>query len=224
MSEADPTEDRTLAFYQQRFERPLPDWVFNLLARIAHGFLPTISTREIRSLLHALVKSFRDESILDFSLSPHLKAKLLGHSLAVVVFVRFTAPTNPWAAAALKTMDRKPEQLKRTIDDAINAVLSASPVDAHALLKTFTNAFGNTLDDRGQMIGKNPYWQADFNMLMFWPYVEKLDSIGDLYRFLRLQVGEKHAGQLKRLEALCKSIGLRYRPRGKPGRKPNATK
>lgn len=212
-----PSPNFTIEHYNQRLSESPPLWVQKLLLKVARVFLSTIKEAELQLIFEYVRVDFLNA----FSKLPaHIQGAILGHCCASAVALRqFKDRTGVKPASLMDQMiASKEEQFSELAAPILKQFLRLPMKEATAAVNSFSKAFSHTVLENGQLHGGGNNWRADLCMLFWWPFVEQLESIADLHRFLQNEVGVERAGELKRLEALCRSIGLRYRARGKPSR------
>lgn len=207
--------DYSIEYYRRRFREPAPPWVWKLLGKTLRVFMPTIREPETTALITALWNG----TSIGATCPPRVAAAALGHFAALCVMEK--------GHSLPPSADK--DCFNGALADAQTGLIKWSSLAAQELVRlpmegakesvnAFAAAFSQTMQENGQFCGETNNWRSDATMLLLWPFVEQLDSIADLHRFLQRQIGQKRAGELKRLEALCRSIGLKYRSRGKPPR------
>ena len=76
-----------------------------------------------------------------------------------------------------------------------------------------------TLD--GRPVGESTRTTAFQLIAVFGPVLRlHLRSVGDVHRFLERCLGSNRAGSLKRTEAICKTLGMKFRGSGRPSAVP----
>lgn len=72
-------------------------------------------------------------------------------------------------------------------------------------------------DMRGGIYGRgNLSTPIMVTLMIWWPKVETMQSVSQLYRWLQVMDGKAQVGELKRVEKICERIGLTFRKPGRP--------
>jgi hypothetical protein len=122
--------------------------------------------------------------------------------------------------------DKSPFAAERTeFNKAIACVLrhvaGRSTAEQLHFFEGYTKALRRgSLDTQGNPKGGTTRTPAFQLIAMFGPMIRlHCRSVHDVHRFLEAILGRSRAGTVKRTEAICKSLGMRFRSRGRPSLK-----
>jgi len=193
-----------------------PEWVRNV-------------EREFGAVMLPLAK------IKDFEvLTPRNVGALLGHSCAMAVWsaewvIEDAKKAELEAQISTNEPDLKIEKMpdKDRVDKwylamcglakkGLRSSVDQSYEDMSEFLMAFSNAFARK--PKTFKVGEmgNTTFEIYLFLLIFWEFVELLNSVRELHQMLVQVIGPHRVGDLKRVEKICQRIGLHYRKPGRP--------
>lgn len=193
-----------------------PEWVRNLERELGSVLLPVVKVKDTGEM------------------TPKRVGAIIGHSCAMAVW------TMEWIFEEAKRSEIKaqnstnepdlkieelPDKLRfdkwysamrRLAKRALCSSVDRTYEDMSEFLLGYSNAFARKpksfkIGDMG-----NTTFEIYLFMLLFWGFVDRLESVSQLHQVFVKVFGPHRAGDLKRTEKICQRIGLRYRNRGRP--------
>ncbi len=227
LTRLDAIEDQQPKFSKKDFD--WPDWVFKVLIplmKVTHPGLKLTNCRSwgAKDLGQFLGRQCAGESLLfgEVPLTPDKKTELENNNQ---VLLQARGLNTPEGLNALKKHALGMAKWRRLFRQFIDEILAEARLRPYSESSAFFAAFGKS----------NVYQPDDFDtekkigvsekiawlMLLFREHIAKFENIPQLHQFLK-NAAEPHGIiiGLKRVEALCRRIGLRYpAKRGRPKKK-----
>jgi hypothetical protein len=133
----------------------------------------------------------------------------------------FGLSSNPNMARATKKFERGMKKwrpiFKRFIDETLSSARKRPYPQAAAFLEAFGKANVIKPDDLASENRLGVSEKIAWVMVLLWRPISKLQSVAQLHQILATAAKRKGIEiSLKRIEALCRRIGLRFKGRGRP--------
>ena len=193
-----------------------PEWVRHVEREIAAIMLPVARIKDLKVL------------------TARSMGAILGHSCAMAVWtIEWIIEEAKKAELEAKNSTNEPDlkveevpdkqrldkwydAMRRVAKKALRSSVDQSYEDMSEFLLGFSNAFARK--PKTFKIGEmgNTTFEIYLFLLLFWGFVERLNSVPELHQILVKIFGPYRVGELKRVEKICQRIGLHYRKPGRP--------
>jgi hypothetical protein len=147
-------------------------------------------------------------------------ARFLGHVVAFITHFGINKQaTSKFPDSISQAILGVSETFAPDVQKGLVQVLQLPLPQVVEFFREFSFALSRTVDETGEMKGETTASVVYLVVALFWPEIEKMRTVEQLHNWLQKLLGSGMAGSLSRTKAMCRHLGLKFAPRGRPKNK-----